>query len=245
MKKFVLAISSTFVLFSCGIAVAQERFFPVPGSNNMLVDSKDIFIQDHINPALRVARVVSVNNEGEISNVLMTFVNCQDNTSGVSLIANGRGEIVYMAGDKMEMAEQPPGTQAYEMIRTICELPARSGSVTSQKIKAEPRWIAVPCTAASKKTTDLLHIDQDSILKIRNALNFDVVDAKKNSYHAIAICTPSDRRYGQIAFTAMNGVNSSTKLSKPKPGSKEANLFKFVCSKYGYLKHGESYRSAR
>jgi hypothetical protein len=244
LKNLAPVISFPVILFSCNILNAQERFVSVPNSSNLLIDSQDIFIQDHIDPAIRVARVVSINSEGKISNVLATWVNCKANTLGVGLIANGRGEIVYMPTDKIEMTEQSPGTQAYEIIRVICGLPARSGSLTNpKKINSEPRWIPVPSSVATERTG--LRIDQDSILNIRGALNFDIVDAKGNSHHAIAICTPSDRRYGQITFTALNGVSLRSNLRHPKPGSFQAKLFKFVCSKYGYLKHGESYRSNR
>lgn len=241
LKHLIPIVSLALISFPCNIATAQERFVSVSESNNLLVDSKDIFIQDHLDPAVRVARVLSVNSEGNISNVFLTWVDCQANTSGLSLVTNGKGEIVYMAGDKMDMAEQAPGTQAYKTIRTICELPARSGSQTSEKVKAEPRWMAVPGTADSK-SNPTLHVDQDSIGNVRGALNFDVVDVEGNSYHTVAICSPANPKYGQIAFTTMNGVSLTSNLSKPKPGSKTASLFKFACSKYGYLKHGEGYR---
>jgi hypothetical protein len=129
LNRCVATISAVAILLTGGFANAQERLVSVNGTNNVFVDSKDIFIQDHVAPDIRVARVATVNNSSEISNVIVTFVNCRTNASGIMMIANGRGEIVHMEQGNIQLIKQEPGTQAYEIIRTICRLPARSGSV--------------------------------------------------------------------------------------------------------------------
>lgn len=128
VNRYIAIISAVSILLFSGVANAQERLIPIAQNNNIFVDSKDIFIQDHVDPNIRVARVATVNSYNEISNVAVTFVNCKTNASGIMMVVNGRGEIVYMEQSDIEFTKQNYGTGAYGIVRTICKLPARSGS---------------------------------------------------------------------------------------------------------------------
>lgn len=134
----LLVLSTIFFLLGGRSVTSQERFIPISRNPNIFVDTQDIFIQDHYDPNVRVARVVTIHNN-QLSNVVVTFVNCQINTSGVFAIVNSQGQIIYMAQEAIEFSQQSSGTQSYEVIRTICSLPAQSGSFVSGETSNPPQ----------------------------------------------------------------------------------------------------------
>ena len=133
INRFSLILTSILFLISAEYAKAQSRFIPVENEannfGNLYIDSEDILIQDHLDPSIRVARVIVLNNFGKLSNVIATVVNCEHNSSGVMMIANSQGEIVYIERDKVQLTKQHHSTQEYKQIRLICSLPAQSGNI--------------------------------------------------------------------------------------------------------------------
>ena len=110
-------------------------------------------------------------------------------------------------------------------------------------------WIKVPGTYTSftnrdGTTTpgDFWYADDRSVINIRSVLNLTIADSEGLRWHIATSCVPKHLRYRQMNFSVV-GTDHQGEWSRIGTDARRNNAFKFICSRYEKVKHGESYQS--
>jgi len=122
-----------------------------------------------------------------------------------------------------------------------------SGSGSTIAADEASSWVKIPGTyghSGSRNRTpppgDFWYADDRSVLNIRGVLNLTIADSEGLSWHVATSCVPQHPRYRQMNFSVVD-TGHRGEWSPVGKDSRRNNAFKFICSRYGKLKHGEGY----
>jgi hypothetical protein len=123
-------------------------------------------------------------------------------------------------------------------------------SASSNGVAAEtaPSWVKVPGTyepSGSRDGTpapgDFWYVDDTSVINIRGVLNVTVADSEDLQSHVATSCNPRHPRYQQLRFVTVETNYDFGWLSVNDKDTYK-KVFKFICSRYGKVQHGQGYQ---
>jgi len=89
---------------------------------------------------------------------------------------------------------------------------------------------------------DFWYADDNSIINIRDTLNLTIADSEGLTWHLLTSCNPRHSKYRQMNFSVA-GTDHRGEWSPVGTDARRNSAFKFICSRYGKVKHGKSFQS--
>lgn len=89
---------------------------------------------------------------------------------------------------------------------------------------------------------DFWYADDNSIINIRDTLNLTIIDSGWLTWNLATSCNPRHSKYRQMKFSVAE-TDHEGEWSPVGTDARRNSAFKFICSRYGKVKHGESFQS--
>jgi hypothetical protein len=109
-------------------------------------------------------------------------------------------------------------------------------------------WVKIPGTYGTSGSRDgsptegdFWYADDSSVINIRGVLNLTIADSEALQWHVATSCNPRYARYKQMTFSVV-GTNHKGEWSPIGSDVRRNNAFKFICLRYGKVKHGGGYQ---